>query len=82
MGRGPALRRPHADTKNTNTKEPGCHADDGVWRITFTFDPDRKAILLTAGDKTGVGEKRFYMTLTAKADERFDEHRSARKRRM
>ena len=82
---GPGLRRPHADTlngsKHANMKELRCHADDGVWRIAFAFDPDRKAILLTAGDKTGVSEKRFYRKLIAKADERFDEHLAARKRR-
>ena len=33
-----------------------------------------KAILLAAGNKSGVNEKRFYRRLTAKADERFDHH--------
>jgi hypothetical protein len=46
----------------------------GVWRVAFAFDPKRNAILLIAGDKPGVGEKRFYRQLIAKADHRFDEH--------
>jgi hypothetical protein len=28
--------------------------------VAFAFDTKRKAILLVAGDKSGVGEKRFY----------------------
>ena len=82
---GPSLKRPHADTlngsKHANMKELRCNADDGVWRIAFAFDPERKAILLTAGDKAGVNEKRFYKTLIAKADDRFDQHLAAQKRR-
>ena len=31
-------------------------------------------MLLVAGDKSGVGEKRFYRELIRKADDRFDEH--------
>ena len=78
---GPHLNRPHADTLNgskyPNMKELRCNADDGVWRIAFVFDPKRTAILLTAGDKAGVNEKRFYKKLIAKADERFDWHLAA-----
>jgi hypothetical protein len=35
-------------------------AGGGVWRVAFSFDPNRKAILLVADDKSGVSEKRFY----------------------
>jgi len=42
--------------------------------VAFAFDPDSKAILLAAGDKSGVGEKRFYRQLIVKADARFDAH--------
>ncbi len=80
---GPQLPRPHADTltgsKHANMKELRCNADDGVWRIAFAFDPDRRAILLVAGDKSGVSEKRFYKQLVKKADERFDSHMEDRK---
>lgn len=81
---GPQLKRPHADTlegsKHDNMKELRFKADDGVWRVAFAFDPDRKAILLVAGDKSGVGQRRFYKTLIAKADDRFDHHLVDRKK--
>lgn len=58
---GPALRRPHADTlggsAHANMKELRCKADGGVWRFAYAFDPERKAILLVAGDKSGVSQK-------------------------
>lgn len=80
---GPQLPRPHADTltgsKHANMKELRCNADDGVWRVAFAFDPNRRAILLVAGDKSGVSERRFYQRLIAKADERFDRHLEDRK---
>lgn len=34
----------------------------------------RKAILLVAGDKAGVSQRRFYRELIRKADKRFAEH--------
>ena len=82
---GSGLKRPYADTlngsKHANMKELRCYAGNGVWRIAFAFDPERKAILLTAGDKAGVNEKRFYKKLIAKADTRFDRHLATQKRR-
>ena len=80
---GPVLGRPHADTltgsKHANMKELRCNAAGGVWRIAFAFDPDRQAILLVGGDKSGGSEKRFYKQLIARADERFDRHLAKRK---
>ena len=35
---------------------------------------ERKAILLVAGDKSGIGDGRFYRQLIKKADERFAQH--------
>ena len=55
-------------------KELRFDADDGVWRIAFVFDPERRAILLVAGDKSGQSTRRFYRTLIKRADERFDRH--------
>lgn len=60
-------------------KELRCNAADGVWRIAFAFDPDRQAILLVGGDKSGGSERRFYKQLIARADERFDRHLATRK---
>jgi hypothetical protein len=78
---GPRLGRPHADTlagsRHANMKELRFVADGGVWRVAFAFDPARQAILLVAGDKSGTGQKRFYETLIARADSRFDDHLAA-----
>ncbi len=75
---GPRLARPHADTlngsKHANMKELRADTSDKVMRIAFAFDPERAAMLLVAGDKSGVGQKRFYKQLIAKADELFDAH--------
>jgi hypothetical protein len=75
---GPQLGRPRADTLNgsrhANMKELRFDAADGVWRVAFAFDPNRRAILLACGDKSGGSEKRFYRQLIAKADARFDAH--------
>lgn len=57
-----------------NMKELRFDADDGVWRVAFAFDPERQAILLVAGDKSGASERRFYRGLITKADERFSTH--------
>ncbi|ESY42992.1 hypothetical protein X747_11070 [Mesorhizobium sp. LNJC384A00] len=82
---GPQLGRPHADTLNAssfaNMKELRFDADDGVWRVAFAFDRKRKAILLVAGDKSGVSEKRFYKSLIAKADKRYQGISSVWRRR-
>ena len=75
---GPQLKRPHVDTlknsRHANMKELRFAVADGEWRVAFAFDTKRKAILLVAGDKSGVGERRFYIELLRKADNRFDAH--------
>lgn len=75
---GPKLSRPHADTlngsKHANMKELRFKAAYGVWRVTYAFDPQRRAILLMAGDKSGGSEKRFYKQLISQSDARYDAH--------
>ena len=75
---GPQLGRPRVDTLNdsrhSNMKELRFGATNGQWRVAFAFDPNRQAVLLVAGDKSGGSEKRFYRRLIRKADERFDAH--------
>ena len=75
---GPSLGRPEVDTlkdsKYTNMKELRFRASGGVWRVAFAFDPERDAILLVAGDKSGGSEKTFYRRLIEKADKRYKEH--------
>lgn len=78
--RGPALGRPHVDSlkgsRHSNMKELRFNAEGGVWRVAFAFDRARSALLLVAGDKAGISERRFYRSLIARADERFDRHLS------
>jgi hypothetical protein len=75
---GPQLRRPHCDTLNgsrhANMKELRFSMPDGAWRIAFAFDPDRNAILLVGGNKSGGNERRFYRDLIRIADSRFNAH--------
>ncbi|UVL64258.1 type II toxin-antitoxin system RelE/ParE family toxin [Pseudomonas sp. B21-032] len=44
--------------------------------MAFAFDPKRRAVILVAGDKAGVSQKRFYRNLIRRADERFDRYLS------
>jgi hypothetical protein len=75
---GPSAKRPRVDTldgsKFANMKELRFDAENGVWRIAFAFDPQRKAVLLVGGDKSGGSEKRFYKRLISIADRRFQAH--------
>lgn len=76
--KGPLLGRPQVDTlkgsRHANMKELRFEADVGVWRVAFAFDPERKAILLVAGSKSGVAQRAFYRELIRVADARFDQH--------
>jgi hypothetical protein len=82
--RGAQLGRPHADTLKgsayANMKELRFKVDNGVWRVAFAFDPERKGVLLVAGNKSGIKEGKFYKVLIKRADERYTQHlRSLRK---
>jgi hypothetical protein len=80
---GPVLGRPGVDTlkgsKHANMKELRFQAAGGVWRIAFAFDPERAAVLLVGGDKSGVTPGRFYKSLIRRADARYDDHLEALK---
>jgi hypothetical protein len=70
---GPNLSRPHADTikgnkKLTNLKELRIKTDTHVFRVTYIFDPERKGILLTGGDKKGKNQKKFYKDLIRESE--------------
>ena len=82
---GSKLGRPHVDTligsPFANMKELRVDAGRGVWRIAFAFDPERKAILLVAGDKKGKSQKRFYKELLRIANSRFEQHLTNLKRK-
>ena len=72
------LSRPHCDTlkgsKHKNMKELRFSVLDGEWRVAFAFDPQRCAILLVGGSKSGMSKTKFYKWLIRVADERFDGH--------
>ncbi|MFF5073821.1 type II toxin-antitoxin system RelE/ParE family toxin [Micromonospora olivasterospora] len=74
---GPALGRPFVDrVKGSNYKIEGIAARLGRGteiRILFAFDPQREAILLVAGDKSG-NWKGWYETCILEADKKFAEH--------
>jgi len=55
-------------------KELRFEAEDGEWRVAFAFDPKQRAVLLVAGDKTGVSQKKFYKRLIDRADARYARH--------
>lgn len=75
---GSGLGRPLVDTLNgsefPNMKEIRFSVENEVWRLAFAFDPNRKAILLVAGDKKGKNQKKFYKKLIKIADSRFLQH--------
>jgi hypothetical protein len=75
---GHRLSRPHADTLNgskyANMKELRVRTEAAEFRIAFAFDPKRDVILLVAGDKRGVNERRFYRVLISRADALYAEH--------
>jgi hypothetical protein len=78
--RGPSLGRPVVDTitmsRHSNMKELRV----GTIRALFAFDPRRQAIILLGGDKEGDWD-RWYQTNVPLADDFFDLHLSALKRR-
>lgn len=74
---GPTLGRPLADrveaSRHHNMKElrPGSARRSEI-RVLFIFDPERRAVLLVAGDKAG-NWTRWYQRNIPIADERYDE---------
>ncbi|MGL4609543.1 MAG: type II toxin-antitoxin system RelE/ParE family toxin [Trueperaceae bacterium] len=73
---GPNLRRPYADTlkgsKLSNLKELRVQHKGDPYRILFAFDPEREALLLVGGDKTG--DKRWYDKMIPLAEKIFANH--------
>lgn len=74
---GPALGRPLVDriegSKVHNLKElrPGSGGGSEV-RVLFVFDPDRRAVLLVAGDKAG-NWRGWYQKSIPAAERRYGE---------
>lgn len=74
--KGPALRRPYVGTivtsRHANMKELIVQHAGRPYRVLFAFDPNRHAILLIGGDKTG--NARWYDEVVPRADDIFDQH--------
>lgn len=74
---GPTLGRPLVDrieaSRHHNMKElrPGSAGRSEI-RLLFAFDPERRAVLLVAGDKAG-DWTRWYRRHVPIAEERYDE---------
>ncbi|ALB02855.1 diaminopimelate decarboxylase [Kocuria palustris] len=75
---GPHLGRPVVDSvvgsrhKTMKELRPGFSGRSEL-RLLFALDPERRAIILVAGDKAGAW-KRWYRQSIPKADDLFDEH--------
>ncbi|RAU31077.1 MULTISPECIES: type II toxin-antitoxin system RelE/ParE family toxin [unclassified Pantoea] len=73
---GPLLPRPYADTVHGssyhNMKELRIQYAGQPIRVFYAFDPERKAIVLCAGNKRG--DKQFYQRMIALADQIFTNH--------
>lgn len=78
---GPNLGRPYVDTikqsRHKNMKELRTQNKMRLFRIFFTFDLERKAILPIGGDKRG--DKRFYEKMIPIADDLYDNHIRSRR---
>jgi hypothetical protein len=75
---GPGLGRPLVDTvagsKLPNLKElrPGSSGGSEV-RLLFVFDPERRAVFLVGGDKSGKWSD-WYTTAIPRAEDAYTEH--------
>ncbi|XBS70363.1 type II toxin-antitoxin system RelE/ParE family toxin [Acerihabitans sp. KWT182] len=80
---GPSLPRPYADTvkrsRYPKMKELRVQHAGHPIRAFYVFDPERKAIALCAGDKTG--DKPFYGRMISLADEVLGQHLDEMKRK-
>ncbi|WP_170319216.1 type II toxin-antitoxin system RelE/ParE family toxin, partial [Acinetobacter baumannii] len=62
------------ESKYPNMKEIRVQVKGHPIRGFFAFDPERKAIVLCAGDKKGLNEKAFYKEMIKIADEQYEQY--------
>jgi len=55
-----------------NFRELRAEVNDRAYRMIYTFDPKRNAVMLLGGDKTG--EKRWYEKSIAKAEKLYEKY--------
>lgn len=74
--RGPSLGFPHSSAiigaRHGHLRELRTQHAGRPLRTLYAFDPQRSAILLVGGDKTG--DKRWYEIHVPMADQLYDEH--------
>jgi hypothetical protein len=73
---GVNLRFPHSSgisgSRHSSMRELRVQAKGKPYRILYTFDPERAAVMLIAGNKTG--DERWYDENVPKADSLFDKY--------
>lgn len=78
---GPSLPYPHCSgiygSKHGRMRELRIQHQGRPYRVLYSFDPRRTALLLIGGDKTG--DDRWYEVYIAMADELYDAHLTALK---
>jgi hypothetical protein len=79
---GPALRHPHSSdirgSRHGGMRELRIQVGGLPYRVLYAFDPNRDAILLLGGDKTG--DEAWYTKNVPIADDLFDQHLEALKK--
>jgi len=74
--RGPNLPFPYSSaiigSRHGHMRELRVQSEGRPLRVFYAFNPERTAILLTGGDKTG--DDRFYDRMIAQADALYDQH--------
>ena len=76
---GPNLPRPYADVlhgsrKLKNLKELRSQTQKHLLRVSYYFDTERNAFLLTGGDKKGKNQDKFYKDLIAESEVIVEKH--------
>ena len=73
---GVALGHPHSSkvfgTRHSHMRELRIQHEGRPYRVLYAFDPNRNAVLLIGGDKTGDG--RWYEAYVPLADRLYDRH--------
>ena len=83
MEAGPALGYPQStgvkQSKFSHMRELRIQHEGRPYRILYAFDPNRMALLLLGGDKTG--DEHWYDKMVPKADAIYKEHLKTLKKR-
>ena len=82
---GPQLGRPHVDhvkgSRFPNMEEMRTTSFGHAYRSLFAFDPERHAVILAGGEKTGKAGKRLYSRLIQMADAIYERYLQDKEKR-